>query len=65
MPGDVGIQYRDPDTFDWIVMSHDDIEVLDLLQRSKVPEGRQYRFIELRVFEGRSPQVRTVVRFCV
>jgi hypothetical protein len=57
MPGDIGVQYKDPDSNTWIVLSHDDFEVLDLLQRAKTPDGRQYKLIEVSVFEGRSPQV--------
>ncbi len=54
---DIGIQYKDPDSHNWIVMSHDDFEVLDLLSRAKVPTARQYKWIELSIFQGRSPQV--------
>jgi hypothetical protein len=38
-----GIEYKEPDDNSWIVLSANDLEVMDLLHRSQKLDDRQYR----------------------
>jgi len=58
---DIEVQYKDPDTGVWIVLSRDDRDITDLLDRTK--QQNKYKMIECLVFEGSSPQVCIQLRY--
>ena len=52
---DIGLTYKDGE--EWIVMSTDDREVEDIVDRATSPAGAKYKLVSLKVFEGNSPQM--------